>query len=235
MLQEPETTEPIISLRGADITNGDIVIIANLDLEVAPGEFIYLTGKVGSGKTSIIRTIIGENKPAAGEASVCRFDLTQLKKKQIPYLRRGIGVIFQDFQLLMDRTVSDNLRFVLQATDWKDKAKADARIEEVLEAVDMTRKAYKMPHQLSGGEQQRIAIARALLNSPKLILADEPTGNLDEETTEEIMHLLMDINHSGTAILMVTHNRNIIRNYPAKVMVCEDNTCRIETSAFDEA
>ncbi|MBR6269292.1 MAG: ATP-binding cassette domain-containing protein, partial [Bacteroidales bacterium] len=211
-----------------------VTIIESLDLSVSEGEFIYLTGKVGSGKTSIIRTVIGENPVTGGTARVGEFDLTQLKKKQIPYLRREIGVVFQDFQLLMDRTVEDNLNFVLRATDWKDDEKIRQRILDVLEAVGMTRKAYKMPHQLSGGEQQRIAIARAMLNDPKLILADEPTGNLDGETADGIMRLLLEINRSrGTAIVMVTHNRNIIKDYPARVLVCEDNRCREWTQ--DEA
>lgn len=227
MTQQSENNRPIIEFRNADISNGDVTIIESLNLEIGEGEFIYLTGKVGSGKTSIIRTIIGEN-PVSGEvARVGRFDLTQLRKKQIPYLRREVGVVFQDFQLLMDRSVEDNLRFVLEATDWKEREKIRQRILDVLEAVGMTRKAYKMPHQLSGGEQQRIAIARALLNEPQLILADEPTGNLDEETADGIMRLLMEINRKrGTAIIMVTHNRNIINDYPSRVLVCEDNRCR---------
>ena len=234
MAQESENGRPIIEFRDADISNGDVTIIESLDLAVEEGEFVYLTGKVGSGKTSIIRTIIGENPVTGGTARVGEFDLTQLKKKQIPYLRREIGVVFQDFQLLMDRTVEDNLKFVLRATDWKDDEKIRQRILDVLEAVGMTRKAYKMPHQLSGGEQQRIAIARAMLNDPKLILADEPTGNLDGETADGIMRLLLEINRSrGTAIMMVTHNRNIIKDYPARVLVCEDNRCREWTQ--DEA
>lgn len=234
MAQEAEEVRPIIEFRDADISNGDVTIIESLDLSVSEGEFIYLTGKVGSGKTSIIRTVIGENPVTGGTARVGQFDLTQLKKKQIPYLRREIGVVFQDFQLLMDRTVEDNLRFVLEATDWKDRERIRQRILDVLEAVGMTRKAYKMPHQLSGGEQQRIAIARALLNDPKLILADEPTGNLDGETADGIMRLLLEINRNrGAAIVMVTHNRNIIREYPARVFVCEDNRCHEQTT--DEA
>ncbi|MBQ7575408.1 MAG: ATP-binding cassette domain-containing protein [Bacteroidales bacterium] len=234
MAQEAEEVRPIIEFRDADISNGDVTIIESLDLSVSEGEFIYLTGKVGSGKTSIIRTVIGENPVTGGTARVGQFDLTQLKKKQIPYLRREIGVVFQDFQLLMDRTVEDNLRFVLEATDWKDRERIRQRILDVLEAVGMTRKAYKMPHQLSGGEQQRIAIARALLNDPKLILADEPTGNLDGETADGIMRLLLEINRNrGAAIVMVTHNRNIIREYPARVFVCEDNKCHEQTT--DEA
>ena len=234
MAQEAEEVRPIIEFRDADISNGDVTIIESLDLSVSEGEFIYLTGKVGSGKTSIIRTVIGENPVTGGTARVGQFDLTQLKKKQIPYLRREIGVVFQDFQLLMDRTVEDNLRFVLEATDWKDRERIRQRILDVLEAVGMTRKAYKMPHQLSGGEQQRIAIARALLNDPRLILADEPTGNLDGETADGIMRLLLEINRKrGTAIVMVTHNHNIIREYPARVFVCEDNKCHEQTT--DEA
>ena len=226
MTQETENARPIIEFRGADISNGDVTIIESLDMVVEEGEFVYLTGKVGSGKTSIIRTVIGENPVSGGVARVGQFDLTQIKKKQIPYLRREIGVVFQDFQLLMDRTVEDNLRFVLEATDWKDGEKIRQRILDVLEAVGMTRKAYKMPHQLSGGEQQRIAIARSILNEPKLILADEPTGNLDGETADGIMRLLLEINRNrGTAIVMVTHNRNIIKDYPARVLVCEDNKC----------
>lgn len=225
----------LIEFRNADITNGDVVIIESLNLTIGEGEFVYLTGKVGSGKTSIIRTIIGENPVRSGEAEVVGYDLTRIKKKQIPYLRRQIGVIFQDFQLLMDRTVEDNLHFVLEATDWKEKPAISLRIAEVLEAVGMEHKAHKMPHQLSGGEQQRIAIARALLNEPKLILADEPTGNLDSETADGIMQLLSDINRGrGTAVLMVTHNTGIINQYPGRVLYCEDSTCRELTQRNEE-
>ena len=224
----------LVYFRDADISNGDVVIIESLNLSIDEGEFVYLTGKVGSGKTSIIRTIIGENPVASGQAHVAGFDLTQIKNKQIPYLRRQIGVIFQDFQLLMDRTVKDNLRFVLESTDWKDKAAISIRIAEVLEAVGMEHKAHKMPHQLSGGEQQRIAIARALLNDPKLILADEPTGNLDVETADGIMQLLRYINRSrGTAVLMVTHNKSLLTQYPGRVLVCEKGRCN-EKSQWNE-
>ena len=207
---------PVVRFRNADISNGEVVVVDGLDLTILPGEFVYLTGRVGSGKTSIIRTLTGENPPLSGEARVGDFDLTNLKRKQIPYLRRSLGIVFQDFQLLMDRSIEDNLRFVLQATGWKDKAAMDVRIDRVLEAVGLQHKAYKQPHQLSGGEQQRAAIARALLNDPPLILADEPTGNLDEETAASIMRLLFDINRRGTAILMVTHNLAIIRAFPAR-------------------
>ncbi|MBR3292421.1 MAG: ATP-binding cassette domain-containing protein [Bacteroidales bacterium] len=221
----PDAT-PVVHFRAADISNGEVVVVDHLDLTISPGEFVYLTGKVGSGKTSIIRTLIGENPPLGGEARVGNFDLTNLKRKQIPYLRRSLGVVFQDFQLLMDRTVEDNLRFVLEATDWKDKGAIAERIDRVLGAVGLRHKAYKLPHQLSGGEQQRAAIARALLNEPKLILADEPTGNLDEDTARGIMKLLFEINRHGTAILMVTHNQLLLRMFPARVLSLENGICR---------
>ena len=217
---------PVVYFRDADISNGEVVVVDKLNLTILPGEFVYLTGKVGSGKTSIIRTLTGENPPLNGEAFVGDFDLTNLKKKQIPYLRRSLGIVFQDFQLLMDRTVEDNLRFALEATGWKDKGAIRERIDRVLEAVGLQHKAYKMPHQLSGGEQQRAAIARALLNQPALILADEPTGNLDEDTARDIMRLLFDINRRGTAILMVTHNQVLLRMFPARVMNLENGVCR---------
>lgn len=222
------TDTPIVFFRSADISNGEVVVVDHLDLTILPGEFVYLTGSVGSGKTSIIRTLTGENPPLGGEARVGDFDLTSLKSKQIPYLRRGLGIVFQDFQLLMDRSVEDNLLFALRATGWKDKAAMAERIDRVLEAVGLSHKAYKQPHQLSGGEQQRAAIARALLNEPPLILADEPTGNLDETTAGDIMNLLFEINRRGTAILMVTHNLSIVRNYPARVLKLENGTCHEE-------
>ena len=219
---EPSANDrTIIEFEDVDISNGE------LPLSVREGEFIYVTGKVGSGKTSIIRAIIGETPVTGKRARVGEFNLLQLKKRQIPYLRREIGIVFQDFQLLMDRPVGENLRFVLEATGWKEKKAIEERIETVLKAVGMTHKAHKMPHQLSGGEQQRIAIARALLNQPRILLADEPTGNLDTDTTHSIMDLLWSINaKSGTAVLMVTHNRTILSEYPGKVLVCEGGTCR---------
>ena len=219
---------PIVLFRSADISNGEVVVVDRLDLSIRPGEFVYLTGKVGSGKTSIIRTLTGENPPLSGEARVGQFDLTTLRNKQIPYLRRSIGIVFQDFQLLMDRSVEANLQFALRATGWKDKHAMAERIEQVLEAVGLARKAYKQPHQLSGGEQQRAAIARALLNEPPLILADDPTGNLDEDTAHGIMKLLFEINGRGTAILMVTHNQALIRTYPARILKLENGSCREE-------
>ena len=218
--------EPLVSFRSADILNGENTVIYGLDMEVYPGDFVYIVGKVGTGKTSIIRTIIGENPLLKGFGQVCGHRLVGIKGKEIPFLRRKVGVVFQDFQLLMDRTVEDNLEFVLKATGWKDKNAADKRIREVLEDVGMTHKAHKMPHQLSGGEQQRIAIARSLLNRPKLILADEPTGNLDNETADGILKLLTGINkEDGTAIIMVTHNRNIFEKYHGRIFVCKDENC----------
>ena len=218
-----ENSAPIISFSEADIHGGeDSIVVYGLDMQVYPGEIVYIIGKVGSGKTSIFRTITAENRLAKGAGQVCGYDLTHLRGRDIPMLRRKIGVVFQDFQLLMDRSVEDNLVFVLKATGWKDAS----AIREVLDAVGMSTKAHKMPHQLSGGEQQRIAIARAILNSPAVILADEPTGNLDEETAEGILQLLQQINREqGTAIVMVTHNRSIFEKYPGRVFHCTGEHC----------
>lgn len=222
---ENSTKEPVISFKNADIINGESTVIYGMNMDVYPGDFVYIVGKVGTGKTSIIRSMIAENKLGKGSGTVCGYDLTTITDKQIPFLRRTMGVVFQDFQLLMDRSVEENLSFVLNATGWKDPEKISARIKEVLESVGMDKKAHKMPHQLSGGEQQRIAIARALLNKPSVIVADEPTGNLDSETADGIMSLLSEINKEGTAIVMVTHNKEIFENYPGRVMVCTNETC----------
>ena len=225
-----EDRTPLISFKDADIINGEATVIYGLNMDVYPGDFVYIVGKVGTGKTSIIRTIIAENPLHKGKGSACGFNLVDIREKEIPYLRRKMGVVFQDFQLLMDRTVEANLRFVLEATGWKSAGDMDARIKAVLDAVGMERKAHKMPHQLSGGEQQRIAIARSLLNDPQVIIADEPTGNLDNETADGIMKLLTSINKDkGTAIVMVTHNRQIFEKYPGRVMVCRDETCVEQT------
>ena len=218
--------QPIIHFSNADILNGENVVIYSLDMDIMPGDFVYIVGKVGSGKTSIIRTITAENRLLKGEGMACGFTLRGIKARDIPYLRRCMGVVFQDFQLLTDRTVQDNLEFVLRATGWKDRADIDKRIKEVLKAVGMSTKAHKMPHQLSGGEQQRIAIARALLNKPAVILADEPTGNLDGETADEILQLLVELNAAGTAVVMVTHNRAIFEKYPGRVFSCEGERCQ---------
>lgn len=218
--------EPIVSFKEADILNGENVVIYGLNMEVRKGDFVYIVGKVGTGKTSIIRTMIAENPLLKGFGEVCGFKLNGLRERDIPFLRRKVGVVFQDFQLLMDRTVEDNLDFVLKATGWKDKNAMDKRIREVLEDVGMVHKAHKMPHQLSGGEQQRIAIARSLLNRPELIIADEPTGNLDNETADGILKLLTGINkEDGTAVVMVTHNRGIFEKYHGRVFVCKDESC----------
>ena len=221
----------IISFQGTDILNGEDIVIYGMDMEIEKGDFVYIVGKVGTGKTSIIRTMIAEHRPGKGSATVCGYDLSTIRPKEIPFLRRKLGVVFQDFQLLTDRTVEDNLSFVLKATGWKDRAAADRRIREVLEAVGMETKAHKMPHQLSGGEQQRIAIARALLNKPEVIIADEPTGNLDGETADGILKLLRKLNEEGTAIIMVTHNRSIFERYPGRVFSCADERC---TEVFED-
>ena len=221
-----EERAPLISFRNADIAGGDSTVIYDLNMDIYPGDVVYIVGKVGTGQTSIIRTIIAESKMKKGSGHVCGYRLDGLREKDIPFLRRKMGVVFQDFQLLMDRSVEENLLFVLKATGWKSEEQMNRRISEVLCAVGMERKAHKMPYQLSGGEQQRIAIARALLNDPEVIIADEPTGNLDNETADGIMKLLTGINkEKGTAIVMVTHNRQIFEKYQGRVMVCRDETC----------
>ena len=223
-------SEPLISFRHADILNGESVVVYDLNMDIFPGDFVYIVGKVGTGKTSIIRMMTAENPLKKGSGEVCGYYLERLRRRDIPYLRRKMGVVFQDFQLLMDRTVFDNLDFVLLSTGWKKLPDREQRIDEVLQAVGMEKKAHKMPWQLSGGEQQRIAIARALLNNPSVILADEPTGNLDAETADSIMDLLRKINkEQGTAIVIVTHNRRIFEKYRGRVMVCRDETCAEET------
>ena len=229
---------PLISFKKANIINGESIVIYGLDMDIYPGDFVYIVGKVGTGKTSIIRTMTAENPLKEGEGTVCGFSLNGIKPKEIPFLRRKTGVVFQDFQLLMDRTVEANLEFVLKATGWKDRDAMDKRILEVLKDVGMETKAHKMPHQLSGGEQQRIAIARSLLNRPSVIIADEPTGNLDNETADGILRLLTAINkEEGTAIVMVTHNRGIFEKYPGRVFVCKDETCneKLEDEVIDLA
>ena len=218
---------PLIELREADICNEDNRVVSNVTRSVSRGDFVYLVGRVGSGKSSIIKTLIAELPLRRGYGRVGEYSLAKIKKKQIPYLRRKIGVVFQDFQLLMDRSVEENLLFVLQSTGWKNRKEMKKRSAEVLSLVGMETKAHKMPHQLSGGEQQRVAIARALLNNPSIILADEPTGHLDADTAEEIMDLLMQIHRQQQpAVVMVTHNRQLFAKYPGRVMVCEKGECR---------
>ena len=219
-------SKALVSFAEADIINGESTVIYNLAMDVFPGDIVYIVGKVGTGKTSIFRTIIAENPLTKGRGVVCGYDLRTIKARDIPFLRRKLGVVFQDFQLLMDRSIYENLKFALSCTGWKVKADIDRRIEEVLTQVGMATKSHKMPHQLSGGEQQRIAIARAILNEPELILADEPTGNLDGETAEDILQLLQKINgEKGTAIIMVTHNRSICERYPGRIFETKDESC----------
>ena len=224
--------EPLITFRNAEILNGENPVIYGLNMQVSPGDFVYIVGKVGTGKTSIIRTITAENPLLNGYGEVCGYQLNGIRFRDVPFLRRKLGVVFQDFQLLMDRSVKDNLEFVLKSTGWKDREQIDKRIEEVISAVGMGTKAHKMPHQLSGGEQQRIAIARSILNKPQVILADEPTGNLDNETADGILKLFRHINSEGTAVVMVTHNRGIFEKYSGRVFVCRDEHC--EEQADDE-
>lgn len=222
-----ETVLPLIQMRGVDVMNDDNLILSDVNITIGKGEFVYLLGKVGSGKSSIIKTLIAELPLRKGSARIADFDLWKIKSRKIPFLRRKLGVVFQDFQLLMDRSVEDNLLFVLEATGWKERKAMVARAMEVLDMVGLQTKAHKMPHQLSGGEQQRVAIARALLNNPPVILADEPTGNLDEDTASDIMKLFMKIHaEHQPAVLMVTHNRELYKRYPGRVLICEDGGVR---------
>ncbi|WP_298346403.1 ATP-binding cassette domain-containing protein [uncultured Algibacter sp.] len=214
---------PILQLKDASIFQGENLVLSDVNVEINKGDFVYLIGKTGTGKSSFMKTLYADLPLTEGEGHIVDFDLKTLKEKDIPFLRRKLGVVFQDFKLLSDRTINDNLRFVLKATGWKDKDKMNARIEEVLNKVDMKTKGFKFPHELSGGEQQRVAIARALLNDPELILADEPTGNLDPQTSVEVMEVLQDINKNGNTILMATHDYALLLKYPSKTLKCDDN------------
>jgi len=217
-------SEPIIEIRNASIFQRENLVLSNVNLTLHKGEFIYLIGRTGSGKSSLLKTLYGELPARDGYFHVADYDLTNLRKKDIPYLRRKIGIVFQDFQLLSDRTVEKNLEFVLKATGWSDPEEISKRIQEVLLMVGLADKRKVMPHQLSGGEQQGVAIARALLNAPDVILADEPTGNLDPDTTIEVMKLLRRISEKGQAVLMATHNYTLMQKYPSRIANCKNGT-----------
>ena len=214
----------LLQLEHVGICQNENVVLQDASFALDPGEFVYVIGKVGSGKSSLLKALYCEIPLQSGEGRLLGYDLTRMKRKDIPYLRRKLGIVFQDFQLLTDRSVIKNLEFVLKATGWKNKADIERRIDEVLSQVGMQNKGYKMPHELSGGEQQRVVIARALLNTPDIILADEPTGNLDPETSGQIVQLLHDICKKGTAVIMTTHNYTLVHNYPARIVKCE-NAC----------
>jgi cell division transport system ATP-binding protein len=221
-MQDSHPQERIIELTGCNIWQQDHLVLTGVNLNVSKGEFVYLVGKVGSGKTSLIKTLNGQLPLKEGTGVVAGFNLSMIRNREIPYLRRKIGIVFQDFQLLIDRSVNENLEFVLRATGWRDSSEIEKRINEVLEKVGLSLKGYKMPHQLSGGEQQRVVIGRALLNEPEIILADEPTGNLDPETSEGIIRLLKDISNTGRAVLIATHNYTIVKKFSARTIKFEN-------------
>ncbi|EMQ94860.1 Cell division transporter, ATP-binding protein FtsE [Xanthomarina gelatinilytica] len=213
----------VLYLKDASIFQGENLVLSDINIEINKGEFVYLIGKTGTGKSSFMKTLYADLPLTKGEGSIVDFNLRTLKEKDIPFLRRKLGVVFQDFKLLTDRTINDNLLFVLKATGWKNKNDMNTRVEEVLNKVGMKTKGFKFPHELSGGEQQRVAIARALLNNPELILADEPTGNLDPQTSIEVMEVLQDINKNGNTILMATHDYALLLKYPSKTLKCDEN------------
>ncbi len=217
-------SEQILALKNVTIYQENNAVLSNINLEVSPGEFIYIIGKTGSGKSSFMKTLYADLPLTEGEAHIVGFDLATLKEDDIPFLRRKIGIVFQDFKLLPDRSVNENMLFVLKATGWNDVKEMQTKIDEVLDKVDMRAFSSKMPHQLSGGEQQRIAIARSLLNDPELILADEPTGNLDPQTSVEVLEVLRKINANGKTIIMATHDYALLMKFPSKTLKCEDAT-----------
>ncbi len=216
-------SDTVLHLKDVSIFQGEALVLSNVNVEMKKGDFVYLIGKTGTGKSSFMKTLYGDLELAEGEGSIVDFNLRTLQEKDIPYLRRKLGIVFQDFKLLNDRTVNGNLEFVLRATGWTDSSAISAKIEEVLDKVDMKAKGFKFPYELSGGEQQRIAIARALLNNPELILADEPTGNLDPQTSIEVMEVLQDLNKKGNTILMATHDYALLLKYPSKTLKCDEN------------
>lgn len=227
--------EALIRYTDVEIHQQELCVLNDVNLELHKGEFVYLVGKVGSGKTSLLKTFYGELDIASGEAEVLGYDMLHIKRKHIPQLRRKLGIVFQDFLLLTDRTVYDNLEFVLRATGWKSKGEIKDKIEEVLNLVGMSNKGYKLPNELSGGEQQRIVIARAVLNSPEIILADEPTGNLDSETGHAIAELLHGISEAGALVVMTTHNLQLLREFPGKVYRCADHLMTDVTAEYAPA
>lgn len=227
--------EALIRYTDVEIHQQELCVLNDVNLELHKGEFVYLVGKVGSGKTSLLKTFYGELDIASGEAEVLGYDMLHIKRKHIPQLRRKLGIVFQDFQLLTDRTVYDSLEFVLRATGWKSKGEIKDKIEEVLNLVGMSNKGYKLPNELSGGEQQRIVIARAVLNSPEIILADEPTGNLDSETGHAIAELLHGISEAGALVVMTTHNLQLLREFPGKVYRCADHLMTDVTAEYAPA
>ncbi|MGE5347691.1 MAG: cell division ATP-binding protein FtsE [Actinomycetota bacterium] len=221
-MEENTPLDTIIELKSCTIMQQDHLVLSDVNLKVEKGEFVYLVGRVGSGKTSLIRTLNAQLPLTDGEGWVAGFNLRTIRKREVPLLRRKLGIVFQDFQLLTDRSVHDNLEFALKATGWNSKVATEDRIREVLEKVGLQNKGFKMPHQLSGGEQQRVVIARALLNNPEIILADEPTGNLDPETSEEIHILLKSISNTGRAVIMSTHKHSLVKKFPARTLRCEE-------------
>ena len=216
-------SDSVLKLEKASIFQDKNLILNEVDVNVKKGEFVYLIGKTGSGKSSLLKTLYGDLELTQGKGQIVGFDLTDLKDKNIPFLRRKLGIVFQDFKLRNELTIENNMGFVLRATGWKDKTKIKQKIEEVLSKVNMQKKGHKFPYELSGGEQQRVAIARALLNDPELILADEPTGNLDPQTSIEVMEVLQDLNSKGNTILMATHDYGLLLKYPSKTLKCENN------------
>jgi cell division transport system ATP-binding protein len=227
--------ENIVSLKDISVFQKNTLVLSNVCLDIHQGEFVYLIGKTGTGKSSLLKSLYGELPLVDGSAVVAGYDLLNIKQNDIPYLRRKIGIVFQDFQLLTDRTVEENLIFVMKATGWKDKVDMETRMNEVLQMVGLSTKGHKMPHQLSGGEQQRICIARALINRPALVLADEPTGNLDPDSSNGIMQLLLEISRSGSAVLMATHNYSLIEHYPGRIVRCVNGKfIEIEKKYTDE-
>ena len=227
------SNEAIIHLQGVSVFQKNKLVLANVDLIVNQGDFVYLIGKTGSGKSSLLKLIYADLPLETGTAKACGYNLKSIKRKEIPFLRRKMGIVFQDFQLLADRSVEENMKFVLKATGWKDKAEMNKRILTVLDAVGLVSKLKVMPHQLSGGEQQKAGIARALLNQPDVILADEPTGNLDPETSNEIVKLLLRISESGKTVVMATHNYNLIHKFPGQVVKCEEGSILQSANKID--